>query len=84
MIKKDDGAFSFKAAPEDFPQKHKGIVMDMAIADTGSLYTFVQHCLCSLQLPSQREKKLSVLSEWEGRMLSPLSVTSGLANRVQL
>ncbi|XP_060765491.1 transducin beta-like protein 2 [Neoarius graeffei] len=35
MIKKDDGAFSFKAAPEDFPQKHKGIVMNMAIADTG-------------------------------------------------
>lgn len=66
MIKKDDGAFSFKAAPEDFPQKHKGIVMDMGIADTGSLYTFVQHCLCSLQLPSQKEKKLSVLSSGRG------------------
>ncbi|KAB5543183.1 hypothetical protein PHYPO_G00076250 [Pangasianodon hypophthalmus] len=35
MTKKDDGTFSFKAAPEDFPQRHKGIVIAMAIADTG-------------------------------------------------
>ncbi|XP_017344315.1 transducin beta-like protein 2 isoform X2 [Ictalurus punctatus] len=35
MTKKDDGTFIFKAAPEDFPQKHKGVVVDMAIADTG-------------------------------------------------
>lgn len=41
MTKKDDGTFIFKAAPEDFPQKHKGVVVDMAIADTGSLHTFV-------------------------------------------
>ncbi|XP_058268359.1 transducin beta-like protein 2 isoform X2 [Hemibagrus wyckioides] len=35
MTKKDDGTFSFKASPEDFPRKHKGIVISMAIADTG-------------------------------------------------
>ncbi|KAK2871031.1 hypothetical protein QQF64_002151 [Cirrhinus molitorella] len=35
MIKKDDGTFSFKAASEDFPQKHKGIVMSIGIAETG-------------------------------------------------
>ncbi|KTF77560.1 hypothetical protein cypCar_00010001 [Cyprinus carpio] len=35
MIKKDDGTFSFKAASEDFPQKHKGIVINIGIAETG-------------------------------------------------
>ncbi|XP_062870068.1 transducin beta-like protein 2 [Trichomycterus rosablanca] len=35
MTKKDDGTFIFKAAPEDFPQKHKGIVINIAIAETG-------------------------------------------------
>ncbi|MCJ8742131.1 hypothetical protein PDJAM_G00078810 [Pangasius djambal] len=35
MTKKDDGTFSFKAAPEDFPQRHRGIVIAVAIADTG-------------------------------------------------
>ncbi|XP_051973730.1 transducin beta-like protein 2 [Xyrauchen texanus] len=35
MIKKEDGTFNFKAAPEDFPQKHKGIVINIGIAETG-------------------------------------------------
>ncbi|GAA6072616.1 transducin beta-like protein 2, partial [Tachysurus ichikawai] len=35
MTKKDDGTLSFKAAPEDFPRKHKGVVISMSIADTG-------------------------------------------------
>ncbi|XP_016132620.1 transducin beta-like protein 2 [Sinocyclocheilus grahami] len=35
MIKKDDGTFSFKAASEDFPQKHKGVAINIGIAETG-------------------------------------------------
>ncbi|KAI5100112.1 transducin beta-like protein 2 precursor, partial [Silurus meridionalis] len=35
MTKKDDGTFIYNAAPEDFPQKHKGVVINMAIAETG-------------------------------------------------
>uniref|UniRef100_A0A1A8KWI4 Transducin (Beta)-like 2 n=2 Tax=Nothobranchius TaxID=28779 RepID=A0A1A8KWI4_NOTKU len=35
MIKKDDGTFSFKAAPEDFPQKHKAPIINIGIAETG-------------------------------------------------
>ncbi|KTF96403.1 hypothetical protein cypCar_00006226 [Cyprinus carpio] len=35
MIKKDDGTFSFKASSEDFPQKHKGSVINIGIAETG-------------------------------------------------
>ncbi|KAL7848511.1 hypothetical protein AOLI_G00232290 [Acnodon oligacanthus] len=35
MTKKEDGTFSFKAAPEDFPQRHKGIVINIGIAETG-------------------------------------------------
>ncbi len=35
MVKKDDGTFSFKAASEDFPQKHKGVVINVGIAETG-------------------------------------------------
>ncbi|XP_075878595.1 transducin beta-like protein 2 [Nelusetta ayraudi] len=35
MMKKDDGTFSFKAAPEDFPQKHKAPVLNIGIAETG-------------------------------------------------
>ncbi|KAK7120663.1 hypothetical protein R3I94_020602 [Phoxinus phoxinus] len=35
MIKKDDGTFNFKAAPGDFPQKHKGIIINIGIAETG-------------------------------------------------
>lgn len=35
MIKKDDGTFTFKAAPEDFPQRHKGMVLNIGIAETG-------------------------------------------------
>lgn len=35
MIKKDDGTFSFKAASEDFPQKHKGVIINVGIAETG-------------------------------------------------
>ncbi|XP_058482706.1 transducin beta-like protein 2 [Solea solea] len=35
MIKKDDGTFSFKAAAEDFPQKHKAPILNIGIAETG-------------------------------------------------
>ncbi|KAJ8266561.1 hypothetical protein GJAV_G00131900 [Gymnothorax javanicus] len=35
MTKKEDGSFSFKAAPEDFPVRHKGIVINIGIAETG-------------------------------------------------
>ncbi|XP_030648585.1 transducin beta-like protein 2 [Chanos chanos] len=35
MNKKEDGTFTFKAAPEDFPQKHKGDVINIGIAETG-------------------------------------------------
>lgn len=44
MIKKDDGTFSFKAASEDFPQKHKGIVMNIGIAETGQ-WSLVIKCI---------------------------------------
>lgn len=36
MIKKDDGTFSFKAASEDFPQKHKAAIVNIGIAETGA------------------------------------------------
>ncbi|KAJ7996979.1 hypothetical protein DPEC_G00224140 [Dallia pectoralis] len=35
MTKKDDGSFTFKAAPEDFPKKHKASVINIGIAETG-------------------------------------------------
>ncbi|KAJ8342840.1 hypothetical protein SKAU_G00327680 [Synaphobranchus kaupii] len=35
MSKKEDGSFSFKAAPEDFPVKHKAVVINIGIAETG-------------------------------------------------
>ena len=35
MIKKEDGTFTFKAAPEDFPQKHKASILNIGIAETG-------------------------------------------------
>ncbi|XP_026888779.2 transducin beta-like protein 2 [Electrophorus electricus] len=35
MNKKEDGTFNFKAAPEDFPKKHKGIIININIAETG-------------------------------------------------
>lgn len=35
MIKKDDGTFNFKAAPEDFPQRHKAPILNIGIAETG-------------------------------------------------
>lgn len=35
MIKKEDGSLSFKAAPEDFPQKHKANILNIGIAETG-------------------------------------------------
>ncbi|XP_053187177.1 transducin beta-like protein 2 [Scomber japonicus] len=35
MMKKDDGSLSFKAAPEDFPQKHKTSILNIGIAETG-------------------------------------------------
>lgn len=36
MSKKDDGTFSFKAAAEDFPQKHKATILNIGIAETGT------------------------------------------------
>lgn len=36
MIKKDDGTFNFKAASEDFPQKHKAPILNIGIAETGT------------------------------------------------
>ncbi|GCC26260.1 hypothetical protein chiPu_0004675 [Chiloscyllium punctatum] len=35
MIKKDDGTFTFTAAPEDFPKKHKAPIVNIGIAETG-------------------------------------------------
>ncbi|XP_074528514.1 transducin beta-like protein 2 [Halichoeres trimaculatus] len=35
MIKKEDGYMTFKAAPEDFPQKHKAPILNIGIAETG-------------------------------------------------
>ncbi|KAM6983735.1 transducin beta-like protein 2 [Tautogolabrus adspersus] len=35
MIKKEDGTLTFKAAPEDFPQKHKAPIINIGIAETG-------------------------------------------------
>ncbi|XP_020496193.2 transducin beta-like protein 2 [Labrus bergylta] len=35
MIKKEDGTMTFKAAPEDFPQKHKAPIINIGIAETG-------------------------------------------------
>lgn len=35
MIKKEDGSLTFKAAPEDFPQKHKAPILNIGIAETG-------------------------------------------------
>lgn len=57
MIKKEDGTFSFKAAPEDFPQKHKAPILNIGIAETGTeiqsialvpLTLFTEHILTSL------------------------------------
>lgn len=36
MVKKEDGTLSFKAAPEDFPQKHKATILNIGIAETGT------------------------------------------------
>lgn len=36
MIKKEDGTFIFKAAAEDFPQKHKATILNIGIAETGT------------------------------------------------
>ncbi|KAM9781318.1 transducin beta-like protein 2 [Syngnathus typhle] len=35
MSKKADGTTSFKVSPDDFPAKHKGSILNMAIAETG-------------------------------------------------
>ncbi|KAK5858303.1 hypothetical protein PBY51_002452 [Eleginops maclovinus] len=35
MTKKEDGVMNFKAAPEDFPQKHKAPILNIGIAETG-------------------------------------------------
>ncbi|TTS33141.1 Transducin beta-like protein 2 [Bagarius yarrelli] len=34
-MKKEDGSLGYKAVSEEFPRKHKGVVVSMAIADTG-------------------------------------------------
>lgn len=36
MIKKEDGTLGFKAAPEDFPQRHKTPILNIGIAETGT------------------------------------------------
>lgn len=38
MIKKEDGTFIFKAANEDFPQKHKAPILNIGIAETGTQF----------------------------------------------
>ncbi|KYO33261.1 transducin beta-like protein 2 isoform X1 [Alligator mississippiensis] len=35
MTKKEDGSFTFTAAPEDFPKKHKAPIINIGIAETG-------------------------------------------------
>ncbi|XP_005986922.1 transducin beta-like protein 2 [Latimeria chalumnae] len=35
MTKKEDGSFTFNAAPEDFPKKHKATIISIGIAETG-------------------------------------------------
>ncbi|XP_050785167.1 transducin beta-like protein 2 isoform X4 [Gopherus flavomarginatus] len=35
MTKKGDGSFTFTAAPEDFPKKHKAPIINIGIAETG-------------------------------------------------
>ncbi|XP_075761109.1 transducin beta-like protein 2 isoform X2 [Pelodiscus sinensis] len=35
MTKKEDGNFTFTAAPEDFPKKHKAPIINIGIAETG-------------------------------------------------
>ncbi|CAL1572762.1 unnamed protein product [Knipowitschia caucasica] len=35
MSKKEDGSLNFKAAAEDFPQRHKGSIINIGIAETG-------------------------------------------------
>lgn len=40
MMKKEDGTFSFKAAPEDFPPKHKATILNIGIAETGTHYMY--------------------------------------------
>ncbi|KAK9536771.1 hypothetical protein VZT92_006532 [Zoarces viviparus] len=35
MVKKEDGTLTFKAASEDFPQKHKAPILNIGIAETG-------------------------------------------------
>lgn len=43
MMKKDDGTLSFKAAAEDFPQKHKATILNIGIAETGTERAFNSH-----------------------------------------
>ncbi|XP_032902020.1 transducin beta-like protein 2 isoform X1 [Amblyraja radiata] len=35
MTKRDDGSFTFTAAPEDFPKRHKAPIINIGIAETG-------------------------------------------------
>lgn len=35
MAKREDGGYTFTAAPEDFPKKHKAPIVNIGIADTG-------------------------------------------------
>lgn len=52
MSKKEDGSFSFKAAPEDFPLKHKGIVINIGIAETGMQAGLKNYLVVTVVLPS--------------------------------
>lgn len=58
MLKKDDGTFSFKAAPEDFPQKHKAPVLNIGIAETGREHV----CIISVDSGDSCCKMLSRMS----------------------
>lgn len=42
MMKKEDGTQTFKAAPEDFPQKHKATILNIGIAETGTEHTSLE------------------------------------------
>ncbi|CAF97319.1 unnamed protein product, partial [Tetraodon nigroviridis] len=38
MIKKEDGTLTFKAAPEDFPQRHTAPILNIGIAETAGKF----------------------------------------------
>uniref|UniRef100_A0A3Q3EST3 Transducin beta like 2 n=1 Tax=Labrus bergylta TaxID=56723 RepID=A0A3Q3EST3_9LABR len=48
MIKKEDGTMTFKAAPEDFPQKHKAPIINIGIAETGKFIMSMTNSYASI------------------------------------